>query len=116
VSSVERGEGRVEGFRPAISTAADQLQAAAAVDDGDQPMAVVLDLVQPARAIGRRRAWRHDLQADGGGLARWRRALGQDKVRHIAEKIGATGGIYGARLVGTRALDALTARRSQYAS
>ena len=58
----ERGEGRAEGFRPVISVAADQRQAAAAVDDGNQPMAVMLDLVQPALAVGRRRARFDDLQ------------------------------------------------------
>jgi hypothetical protein len=43
----------------------------------------VLDLVQPALAIGRRRAWPHDLQTHGGGLARRRRAIGQDQGRHV---------------------------------
>ena len=82
----ERGEGRAEGFRPVIPVAADQRQAAAAVDDGDQAMAVVLDLVQPALAIGRRRARRHDLQTHGGGLARRRRAFGQDQGRHVPKR------------------------------
>ena len=58
----ERGKGRAEGLRPVIPVAADQRQAAAAIDDGDQPVAVMLDLVQPALAIGRRRARRNDLQ------------------------------------------------------
>jgi len=79
----ERGERCAEGFRPVISVAADQRQAAAGVDDGDQPVAVMLDLVQPAFAIRRRWARLHDLQTHGGGLARRRRAFGQDQGRHV---------------------------------
>jgi hypothetical protein len=38
-----------------MSASADQLQPTVAVKDRDEPMAVVLDLVQPAVAIGRPR-------------------------------------------------------------
>jgi hypothetical protein len=66
----ERREGRVEGIRPVVSVAADQRQVTAITDEGDQAMAVMLDLVQPALAIGRCRARRNDLETSKN-LAVW---------------------------------------------
>jgi hypothetical protein len=81
----ERGKGRAEGFGPVIPVAADQRQTAAGFDNGDQPVAVVLDLVQPALAIRRRGARLDDLQAHRIRLARRQRAFGQDQGRHVPE-------------------------------
>ena len=46
-----------------VAVAADELQLAAG-DDREQPMAVVLDLVQPALAVRRLGTGRNDLQRD----------------------------------------------------
>ena len=68
----ELAERDAEQGRAIVAVPTEQLKLAAARNDCDQPMAVMLDLMQPALAIRRPYAGRYDLKADIGrhtGLA-----------------------------------------------
>src|SRR5437762_2173062 len=62
----EAPEWLAEERRAIMAIAAEELQRAASGYDRDQPVTVVLDLMQPADAIRRLSAGRHDLEADIG--------------------------------------------------
>ena len=60
--------------RAIMTIATEQPELAATRNDCNQPMAVVLDLMQPAFAIRRLSAWGYDLEADIG------RQIGRDRA------------------------------------
>jgi len=77
----QRPEGLSEEPRAVIPVAAEQHKLAIARKDGDEPMAVMLDFMQPAVAGGRPFARRNDLEADIARHAGRNRA-GRQTDRH----------------------------------
>jgi hypothetical protein len=67
-----------------VAVAADQLEIVA-VDDRQQPMTVVLDLVQPAVAVRRLGAGRDDLEWDTVRYVGPHRLWGERETRHEGE-------------------------------
>jgi len=90
-SPVSPRNGSVNRWMRSWAVAADQLDVAA-VDDRQQPVPVMLDLVQPALALRRRRAGRNDLERNALKQVSRNRVGGKRKCRH-----GISGGNIGAR-------------------
>ena len=65
-----------------VAVSGDQLQPTAPVQDGDNPVAIMLDLVQPVVAFRRPNGWRCYSETDTARQRRWRRAGWKSKVLH----------------------------------